>query len=75
LQQKEAKNSEPVKMYLYSGHDTTVAAFLAALSVFDLHQPPYTSAVMVELYEMEEKGSRNKIHLVKVRFLLSTYFY
>ncbi|ODN03821.1 Lysosomal acid phosphatase [Orchesella cincta] len=68
--QKEKKRVK--KVYLYSGHDTTVAAFLATLSVFDTHQPPYTSAVIVELHQMQEKGSGSKKHLVKVFYRNST---
>jgi len=31
-------------------HDTTVAAFLSALGIFDKKQPPYAATVFVELY-------------------------
>jgi len=41
------------KVYLYSGHDTTVAPILDSLGVFDILAPPYCSMVLVELVEEE----------------------
>lgn len=55
--QKKPKGRQK-KMFLYSGHDTTVSAFLSALNIFDVHQPPYTAAVIVELHHVviEDNG-------------------
>lgn len=39
------------KFVLYSAHDTTVAATLAALRVFDGKYPPYNSTLIWELYK------------------------
>jgi lysosomal acid phosphatase len=39
------------KMAMYSAHDTTVANFLMTLGVFDPHNPPYRSLVLVELWK------------------------
>ncbi|CAL8125995.1 unnamed protein product [Orchesella dallaii] len=61
---KQKEENQVKKVYLYSGHDTTVAAFLATLSLFDTHQPPYCSAIMIELHEVKE--GQSKKHLVKV---------
>ena len=36
-------------------HDTTLAAFMSALGVYNGEQSPYASAVGVELWE-EDKG-------------------
>jgi len=57
----QIKNStmEPMdrKMFMYSGHDTTVSNVLNTLGVFQPPQaPPYASMVMMELFE-KEKGS------------------
>jgi len=42
-------------VYVYSAHDYTVATLLAALKVFNNKKPPYASAVMLELWEIDEK--------------------
>jgi len=39
------------KVFMYSGHDTTVAVFLSALKIFNNIQPPYCALVMVELHQ------------------------
>ena len=38
-------------MYIYSGHDTTVAPILHTLGVFNGLAPPYASAILVELLD------------------------
>ena len=38
-------------------HDTTVAAFLSALQIFDDIQPPYAATVFVELYGDSKRSS------------------
>ncbi|XP_006804134.1 lysosomal acid phosphatase [Neolamprologus brichardi] len=47
---------QQLKMMMLSAHDTTVAALLASLSVFNGIQPPYASCLMIELYR-EDNGS------------------
>lgn len=37
------------KMWMYSAHDTTIANLLNTLRVFELQNPPYFSAVLMEL--------------------------
>eukprot|EP00118_Oscarella_pearsei_P018027 m.182114 g.182114 ORF g.182114 m.182114 type:complete len:430 (+) comp39286_c0_seq1:23-1312(+) len=46
------------KVFVYSAHDTTVAAILSGLGLFTgtSVQPPYASLVMIELY-LEDSGS------------------
>jgi len=44
----------PQKIYLYSGHDTTVTTLLQALGVYETHLVPYTAAVFVELHKKQE---------------------
>jgi len=51
---KRSETKEPVrKVYLYSAHDTTLSAFMSALRVFEGISPDYSSAVMVELFQLE----------------------
>jgi hypothetical protein len=38
-------------MFVYSGHDDTVAPLLAALNVYNDIRPPYASCVFVELWD------------------------
>lgn len=52
---------EERKIYLYSGHETNIAAVLHGFKVYNPHVPEYSSAVIVELHEI-----RNKYY-VKVR--------
>lgn len=51
------------KMYMYSGHDVTVATVLSAFQVFNKIQPPYASMVLVELHELKPKE-----HFVQVLY-------
>lgn len=37
------------KLWIYSAHDNTVSSFLNTLNLFDLHCPPYTATVLLEL--------------------------
>jgi len=39
-----------ISLCAFVQHDSTVAAFLSALKVFNGLQPPYASAVLVELF-------------------------
>jgi len=43
--------SNQMKLYIYSGHDTTVAPILHTLGVFNGLAPPYASAILVELLD------------------------
>ncbi|RZF41879.1 hypothetical protein LSTR_LSTR005341 [Laodelphax striatellus] len=47
----EDKNSR--KVWLLSAHDETVANVLNTLKVFDLHNPPFTACVLIELREKD----------------------
>jgi hypothetical protein len=62
LDKRDGVMKPDYKMIMYSAHDTTVANFLMALGVFDLHNPPYRSLVLIELW----KNGLGK-HQVKVR--------
>ena len=41
-------------LYVYSGHDTSIATILNSLEVFNGLAPPYASAVLFELFKREE---------------------
>ncbi|XP_041918462.1 lysosomal acid phosphatase [Alosa sapidissima] len=49
-------SKDPLKMTVYSAHDTTIVALQAALDVFNGQQPPYASCHIFELYQ-EDNGS------------------
>nr|XP_031828068.1 venom acid phosphatase Acph-1-like [Nomia melanderi]XP_031828078.1 venom acid phosphatase Acph-1-like [Nomia melanderi]XP_031828087.1 venom acid phosphatase Acph-1-like [Nomia melanderi]XP_031828093.1 venom acid phosphatase Acph-1-like [Nomia melanderi] len=50
------------KIYLYSGHETNVAAVLFALGLYTPHVPGYSSAVILELHEIEDKFFVKVLH-------------
>lgn len=41
------------KMYLYSGHESNIAAILQALQVYKPHVPEYSSALIMELHQID----------------------
>ncbi|XP_076161881.1 venom acid phosphatase isoform X2 [Ptiloglossa arizonensis] len=43
------------KIYLYSGHETNVAAVLKALQLYRPHVPEYSSGVILELHEINSE--------------------
>ncbi|XP_021357337.1 testicular acid phosphatase homolog isoform X2 [Mizuhopecten yessoensis] len=45
------------KVYLYSGHDSTVIALLRVLNVFDKRKPRYSACVMVEFWKTDIDGT------------------
>ena len=50
--QLQAGTLDPeMKVFMYSGHDTTVAPLLHTLGVFNTIAPPYASLVLVELLD------------------------
>ena len=42
------------KFFMYSGHDNTVAPYLAAFGVFDGKHPPMASALIMELFYLQD---------------------
>ncbi|XP_067929814.1 prostatic acid phosphatase-like [Watersipora subatra] len=42
------------QLYIYSAHDHTVAAFLAALGAYNTMMPEYTATVMLEIYRVDD---------------------
>lgn len=59
--EQKSKNvtGTPIKFFMYSAHDTTLAAFMSALGVYNGKQSPYASAVGVELWEDDATKSFN----------------
>ena len=59
------------KMALYGTHDTTIAAILATLGVFDKRWPNFTSNITFELFKTQSGGlfsfSRSK-YFVRMRY-------
>lgn len=53
-------------------HDTTVAALLSALNLYDGISPAYSSAVMVELYSDENDDQKDMTVRILYRFGQST---
>ncbi|XP_033225423.1 lysosomal acid phosphatase-like isoform X2 [Belonocnema kinseyi] len=51
------------KLWIYSAHDETVANFLMALGLFDLHCPPYAATVLMEL-----RLNSQKEHIVTISY-------
>uniref|UniRef100_A0A182K0N3 acid phosphatase n=1 Tax=Anopheles christyi TaxID=43041 RepID=A0A182K0N3_9DIPT len=43
-------------VWMYSAHDVTVASLLNALRVFELHNPPFASCILVELRQPTDGG-------------------
>jgi len=51
-----ANTHSPQKMALYGTHDTTVAAILSTLGVFDNRWPCFTSNITFELFKGQQHG-------------------
>ncbi|XP_077999647.1 prostatic acid phosphatase-like [Glandiceps talaboti] len=63
MKMKAAYPDNPAyKMYMYSGHDTTVSGFLSAMTVFNYMWPPTASCVIVELHREGTGQSRKRRH-------------
>lgn len=43
------------KIYLYSGHETNIASLLHAFGVYKPHVPEYSSAIILELLELDKE--------------------
>ncbi|CAG7718142.1 unnamed protein product, partial [Allacma fusca] len=56
------------KLYLYSGHDSTIATFLGTLDVFDRQIPPYSSAVIFELHKEKDTESKPGDYFIEIHF-------
>ncbi|KAK9829707.1 hypothetical protein WJX72_007452 [[Myrmecia] bisecta] len=65
----DAANGGPeAKMYMYSGHDTTIMPLVVALGVPLTKWPKYVSHVIYELWERPAIGRQQPQHYVKVLY-------
>uniref|UniRef100_A0A1W7RAX7 acid phosphatase n=1 Tax=Hadrurus spadix TaxID=141984 RepID=A0A1W7RAX7_9SCOR len=67
LQKAKGELSETSKIFIYSTHDTMVAAVLSALGVFNNIAPPYCAAILIELHSDGEHE-----HTVRLLYLNSS---
>lgn len=47
------KDNSNRKLWMYSGHDTTIANILKTLDIFEEHSPPYTATILFEIRSVE----------------------
>lgn len=52
---RKIRNQDQRKIYLYSGHDTSIIPVLTALDIFDGKFPPVGTYLIFELYSDEQK--------------------
>merc|ERR1712196_118064 len=63
---KVVNNTSPIKLALYSGHDTgPILPLLHAFKVADGKWPPYASTIVLEVYT-PKAGSGKKEHVVRM---------
>lgn len=55
------------KAWIYSAHDTTIANVLKGLNVFEIHSPPYSSLILMELKK------KNNQYFVEVSYFILVY--
>jgi len=68
-----AETSSSQKMALYGTHDTTIAALLATMGVFDKRWPCFTSNITFELFQAQKNGSflsflKRAQYFVRIRY-------
>lgn len=51
----EQNMNSDTKIYLYSGHETNIASLLQAFGVYEPHVPEYSSAIIMELQEINQE--------------------
>ncbi|KAI8149180.1 histidine phosphatase superfamily [Fennellomyces sp. T-0311] len=72
IEDKVSGKDDTRKLHVYSGHDTTVGPLLISLGAFDKRWPPFSSAVIFELFK--QKGGdggwfkKTDKHFVRVRY-------
>ena len=65
-------NSSEPKIYLYSTHDLTLAAFTRAQGVDSFKHPPYGSAIIVEKYRDDKNMEYIKVNITGYFELFTT---
>lgn len=68
-----ATNTSSQKMALYGTHDTTIAALLATLGVFDNRWPCFTSNITFELFQEVEREPKG-LNTARLFSLISNLF-
>jgi hypothetical protein len=57
LTEAQQKNFRKAKLYINSGHDTTVSTVLSAMHLYDKqHIPGYAAIVIIELHKDSDSG-------------------
>lgn len=54
LNEKASKPKSPLKLAVYSLHDTSLAGLLSTLDVFDNHWPAFTASIGLELFKKKK---------------------
>lgn len=54
------------KLYLYSGHETNIAALLQALNLYKPHVPAYSSSIILELHEIDNDYFVKVLHYLGI---------
>lgn len=54
-----------IKLWIYSGHDSNIAALLNSLNVYNKKLPPYASSV---IFELRKKKNDNNNFVVTVSY-------
>jgi hypothetical protein len=70
VEKSEGRLTPDRKLWFYSAHDTNIANLLNTLGVFNYLNPPYATAIMMEL----RKGQVDQYY-VNVSILLSKLIY
>ncbi|KAK0057128.1 lysophosphatidic acid phosphatase type 6 [Biomphalaria pfeifferi] len=52
--ENRAEDKMSQKVFLYSGHDTTLAPMLVALGIWDFRWPPFAANIIYELYKQSD---------------------
>ena len=65
--EKMVDKSSPIKMRLFSGHDTTLMPLLRALKIEENVWTPYGASIIFELYERKSE-KKDPDHFVRVLY-------
>lgn len=62
MEEKIAGKIPLLKFQIYSAHDTNIAVMLDALSLYNMKQPPYCAALLLELHQLA--NGKNAVRLL-----------
>ncbi|KAL6447436.1 hypothetical protein ACFW04_001557 [Cataglyphis niger] len=63
---KKNMNLSDTKIYLYSGHESNIAAMLHAFNLYKPHVPEYSSAVILELLQQNKQYYVKFLHYLGI---------